>query len=378
MGFFLPLITGTIWLFVLWRFVWPLPLAAGTRIGLALLLLLIAQYHWLVRAFFGSIASPELPQEALIALAWAFGVLLLLAMLSLVRDVLGLLLYLPWRWGGRMLLTSPPLTVLIGLAAVVLSAIGVWNAIRIPHIETLAITVPGLPASFDRYRIVQLTDTHASRLLPEYWQEAVVRRANSLHPDLIVITGDLADGSTTARARDVAPLQELHAPDGVLSIPGNHEYYSDYVDWMAAYKALGLNMLENEHVLIRRGDDTLAIAGLTDRQAIQFGQPAPDLQAALQGIPKGVPVILLDHRPEKAREHAEAGVAVQLSGHTHGGQILGGHWLTQLANAGFVSGLYHVGDMTLYVSNGAGLWNGLALRLGRPSEITQILLRPAP
>jgi len=374
----LPLITGTIWLFVLWRFVWPLPFSTGIRIGLALLLLLIAQYHWLVRLFFGSVASPELPQEALIVLGWAFGVLLLLAMLALVRDVLGILLYMPWRWGGRLLLTSRTLTLLIGVSAVVLSAIGVWNAVRIPHIKTLAIEVPGLPAAFDRYRIVQLTDTHASRLLPEYWQDAVVRRANSLHPDLIVITGDLADGSTTARARDVAPLQNLQAPDGVLSIPGNHEYYSDYVDWMAAYRALGLNMLENEHILIHRGDDTLAIAGLTDRQAIPFGQPAPNLQAALKGIPEGVPVILLDHRPENAREHAAAGVAVQLSGHTHGGQILGAHWITQLFNGGFVSGLYHLGNMTLYVSNGAGLWNGLAQRLGRPSEITQILLRPAP
>lgn len=377
MGTLLPVITGTIWLFVLWRIIWPLPCSFGVRILLALILFAIAQYHWVIHYFFGSISSPELPQAVLILLAWAFGMFLLLAMLALARDVLGLLLYWPWRSGGRFLLTSAGLTVCVSVAAVLLSAWGVYNAVRVPRIKTLAISVPNLPPAFNGYRIVQLTDTHASGLLPEYWQAAVVKRANDLNPDLIVITGDLADGSTTARARDVAPLRDLHAPDGVLSIPGNHEYYSDYADWMAAYKALGLQMLENEHILIQRGTDTLAVAGLTDRQAVSFGQPAPDLSAALQGIPEGVPIILLDHRPEKAREHADAGIGVQLSGHTHGGQILGAHWLTQWANAGFVSGLYRLGDMTLYVSNGTGLWNGLAVRLGRPSEITQILLRPA-
>jgi predicted MPP superfamily phosphohydrolase len=160
-----------------------------------------------------------------------------------------------------------------------------------------------------------------------------------------------------------------------LAIPGNHEYYSDYVAWMAAYRALGLTMLENGHVLIKRQDALLAVAGLTDRQAGAFGLPRPDLSAALEGIPAGTPVILLEHRPGDAPANARAGVALQLSGHTHGGQIRGLDLLTKRANNGFVSGLYQVGDMKLYVSNGTGLWNGLAIRLGRPSEITQIVLR---
>ncbi|WP_322994419.1 metallophosphoesterase [Castellaniella sp.] len=377
MGTILPLITGTIWLYIVWRFVWPLPIGIAGRAGLALVLLLAAQYHKIITLFFGTLASPELPQWVLIILAWAFGVVLLLALLLLLRDIVGLLAWLPARSVGRAILKGRNLGVGIGGLAVVLSAIGVWQAIKTPDIKTIAVQIPGLSTEFDGYRIVQLTDTHASRLLPESWQAAVVARTNQLDPDLIVITGDLADGTPEERAADVLPLSRLRARDGVLAIPGNHEYYSDYIRWMPAYRALGLTMLENSHVLIPRGNATLAVAGVTDRQATAFGLPGPDLQAALQGIPPNTPTILLEHRPGDAPKNADSGaIALQLSGHTHGGQILGPHLLTKMANNGFVSGFYRLGPMTLYVSNGTGLWNGLAIRLGRPSEITQIILRP--
>lgn len=375
MGTFLPLITGAIWLYVLWRFVWPLPWGLASKVALAAVLLLAAQYHQFTGRFFGSLGSPELPQWILICLGWAFGVVLLLAVLLLVRDIVGVLVWLPARGAGRVILQGQAVGLTIGGLALVLSAIGVWQAVKVPHIRTVAVTIPDLPAAFDGYRIVQLTDLHASRLLPQSWQEAVVARTNQLDPDLIVITGDLADGMPEVRAADVRPLQDLRARDGVLAIPGNHEYYADYVRWMAAYRALGLTMLENSHVLLHRDGAELAVAGLTDRQAGAFGLPRPDLQAALQGIPAGARIVLLDHRPGGAPANAQAGVALQLSGHTHGGQILGLHFLTQWANNGFVSGLYKVGGMTLYVSNGTGLWNGLAIRLGRASEITQIVLR---
>ncbi|MDY0308975.1 MAG: metallophosphoesterase [Castellaniella sp.] len=376
MGTLLPFITGTIWLYVLGRFVWPLPCGLGVRAALALVLFLVAQYHWFTSRFFGSLASPELPQGVLVFLGWAFGAFLLLAMLVLLRDVAGGLIFLFARGAGRAILGGRVLHVSLGVLALVLAAIGTWQAIRVPDVKTVEIRIPGLPPAFDGYRIAQLTDLHASRLLPASWMAAVVAKTNALGADLIVITGDLADGSPEARAADVRPLHDLQAPDGVLAIPGNHEYYADYQRWMLAYRALGLDMLENAHMLIRRGDAVLALAGITDRQAGPFGQLRPDLDAALQGVAPGVPVILLAHRPEGAVRHAQAGVALQLSGHTHGGQILGPHLLTQWANEGFVSGLYRVGAMHLYVSNGTGLWNGLAIRLGRPSEITRIVLRP--
>lgn len=377
MGSTLSLVTGVIWLYLLWRFVWPLSAGFGFRLLLSLVLLLAAEYHWVSGRYFGTLASPELPQWILVVLAWAFGVVLLLFLLGLVRDVAGVLVFLVARGPGRAILSGETLRNFVGILALVLAAVGVWQAIRVPPVKTVNVTLDGLPAAFEGYRIVQLTDLHISRLLPEHWLEAVVARSDALKPDLIVLTGDLADGTPQQRADDVLPLKDLRAPDGVLAIPGNHEYYSDYRDWMTAYRALGLHMLENQHVIIHHGGASLAVAGLTDRQARSFGLPPPNLQAALDGIPAGMPVILLDHRPGAAPRNAKAGVMLQLSGHTHGGQIRGPDLLVKRANNGFLSGLYQVGPMTLYVSNGTGLWNGLAIRLGRPSEITQIVLHAA-
>lgn len=378
MGNTLSYITGAVWLYLLARFVWPLPVGPGWRLLLAMVLFLVAESHWVTARYFGTLASPELPQWVMIAVGWAFGAFLLLAILILLRDVAGSLVFLVARAPGRAVLSSPGLHVAIGVVALALAGVGVWQAVKIPRVKTIAIALPGLPPQFDGYRIVQLTDLHASRLLPEYWQAAVVKKADALDPDLIVITGDLADGTPQLRAADVRPFHDLRALDGVLAIPGNHEYYSDYRDWMATDRALGLHMLENQHVLIQRDGATLAVAGLTDRQAGSFGLPRPDLQAAMQGIPAGVLVILLEHRPGDAVRNAQAGVALQLSGHTHGGQIRGLGWLVRRANNGFLSGLYQVGKMKLYVSNGTGLWNGFPMRLGRPSEITQIVLHPEP
>ena len=162
-----------------------------------------------------------------------------------------------------------------------------------------------------------------------------------------------------------------------MAIPGNHEYYSDFVAWNAAFERLGLRVLRNEHVVIESAGGTLVVAGTTDRNAERFGLPLPDIKQALAGAPKDVPVVLMAHQPKGADVNAAAKVDLQLSGHTHGGQIAGLHWIVQAANEGFVSGLYDVGAMQLYVSNGTGLWNGFPVRIGRPSEITQFTLRAA-
>ncbi|HET7662116.1 MAG TPA: metallophosphoesterase [Rhodanobacteraceae bacterium] len=378
MGWVLASFTGAIWLYLFWRFVYPMPGGRWTKGVLALCLLLAAEYRGLVHLIFGGVPSQVLPRDALIGLSWAFGTVLLLALVLLIRDVLGVLAFIVRRAAGRQMLAGGRRLVVIGLLVAVLAGWGVWQAVKVPAVKTVDIHVPGLPAAFDGYRIAQLSDIHATRLLPAWWVASVVDKTNALHPDLIVITGDLEDGMPAARAADVRPLRNLHAPDGVLVIPGNHEYYSDYRGWMALFRHLGLDVLENTHVLIRHDGATVAVAGLTDRAADRFGLPGPDLPAALAGVPSGVPVMVLSHRPDTARDIARAGVMLELAGHTHGGQILGPSLLTRWVNNGFVSGLYKVGDMRLYVSNGTGLWAGLAMRLGRPSEITQIVLHAGP
>jgi len=195
---------------------------------------------------------------------------------------------------------------------------------------------------------------------------------------LIVVTGDLIDGSFDARRTDVEPLRGLYARDGVWVIPGNHEYFFGYKAWMRHYASLGMRVLANDHTVLTRDGGSLVLAGLTDLSAPGTHHPAPDLAAALAGAPSDALIMLLDHQPRNAAQAAAQGVALQLSGHTHGGMILGLDRLVARANNGFVSGQYTVGGMTLYVNNGTALWPGFALRLGRPSELTRITLRRAP
>ena len=368
-------ITAIIALYVIWRFVRPLSVGRAGKIGLGVLLLLIAEHHLVTRTFFGSMASPEVPGQVLVVLGWAFASLILLALLLLIRDLLGIVVWALRGRTGRVLLGGSRLGIALGLISTGLSAVGVWQAIRVPDVKTMEIVLPRLPAELDGLRIVQLTDLHASRLLQAPWLQAVVDKTNALKPDLNLITGDLVDGSPRARVDDVQPLKDLRARYGVFAIPGNHEYYVDYVHWLPAFEHLGLHMLLNEHVLITHNGRDLVLAGVTDKAAQPFKLPEPDIIKALKGAPAGDPVILLSHRPGGALLNAGQGVDLQLSGHTHGGQILGPHLIAKWANEGFVSGLYAVAGMQLYVSNGTGLWNGFPVRLGRPSEITEIVLR---
>ena len=340
----------------------------------AALALVALQFHRWSKLSSGSVFSPEFPRPVVVLFNWAFGAIVLLALMQLVLDVgllFGILIH-----GG---IVSAPDGVRYGLAALaaVAAAIGVHQAMRIPPLKDIEVGIRGLPRQFDGYTILQLTDLHISRLFPASWARAVVERSNELGVDLIAITGDLIDGTLDARRADIEPLRDLKATDGVYVISGNHEYIFGYSTWMAHFAALGLLSLENRHIVLDRNGSKLVLAGITDRASRRTGHPVRDLAAVLEGAPEGVPVILLDHQPSDARHAAKLGVALQLSGHTHGGLILGIDRLAARANAGYVSGRYDVDGMTLYVNNGTALWPGFALRLGRPSELTRITLRQA-
>jgi predicted MPP superfamily phosphohydrolase len=359
-------------LVVLVRWLWPLPLPLWVKILVAVLVLGASQFHLWSRLSSGSVFAPEFPRSLVILFNWAFGALLLLAVLQLFLDIGALLTML----ARRGVVEEPDwLRYAAALLAALLAAIGIGNALRVPPVKDVAVAIRNLPASFDGYRIVQLTDLHVSRLFTAGWARAVVARSNAAGADLIVVTGDFIDGSVQMRHTDVEPLRQLHAPDGVYAIPGNHEYFFDYRAWMRHLSGLGRSMLPNAHAVIDRGGSRLVVAGVTDLSAPSVGEAAPDLGLALRGAPAEVPVVLLDHQPRQARTAAARGVALQLSGHTHGGMIIGLDRLVARGNAGFVSGRYELGGMTLYVSNGTGLWPGFALRLGVPSEITRITLR---
>ncbi|MFA0999273.1 MULTISPECIES: metallophosphoesterase [Pseudomonas syringae group] len=365
------------YLYVLWRFVIPLPIGCSWRVLLAAALLVISKYHLILIAIYGTMFSPEVPRAAILIAGWLFCAFVLVMVLTLVTDLVCIAPAIRRKslrkdiFGGR-------LRSVIGLVALLLSAVGVYQAVQLPDVRRVEITVENLPGSLDGLRIVQLTDLHISRLFQADWVERVVFRVNALNADAILITGDLIDGTVEARKNDVAPLGRLTAPLGVIAIPGNHEYYFDANQWVAEFKRLGMQVLVNEHVILRKGADQLVVAGVTDEAAPAFGFKGPDLSEALSGAPKDTPTILLKHRPAGASESAAAGVGLQLSGHTHGGMISGLDLVAGYANQGFISGHYDVGKMKLYVSNGTALWNGFPIRLGVPAEIIEIVLRASP
>jgi predicted MPP superfamily phosphohydrolase len=363
------------WLLVVTRFLAPLPWRVPAKLGMGAVLLVPAQYHLISRWSSGSVFDAELPRSVVIAFNWGFSAILLLALFQIVLDVVT---FLPVLARARRRVIAPRVRYAMAGAAVVLAAIGVHEAIRVPPVHEVEVRIKDLPAAFDGYRVLQLTDLHISALFPAAWARAVADSANATPADLVVITGDLIDGTVAERTVDVAALRDLRAPDGVFVIPGNHEYFFNQRAWMRHFARLGMRPLENSHTVIERGGAQLVLAGVTDLSAANAGYPVPDLGQALQGAPRGAPVMLLDHQPRNARAAAAQGVALQLSGHTHGGLIVGLDRIFALANAGFVSGLYDVQGMQLYVNNGTALWAGLALRLGKPSELTRITLRRAP
>jgi len=367
------LIFSTPSLYVIARWLWPLSLPLWSKLAGALLLLAVSQFHFWSRLSSGSVFAAEFPRPVVIAFNWAFGAIVLLMAFQILLDLSTLALHLTGvtdRW--------LPDGVRYGVAglAMMLAAIGVAQATRIPPLKDVEVVVRGLPPQFAGYRLLQLTDIHISRLFPAHWARELVARANAADADLIVVTGDVIDGSVAMRGDDVAPLAQLSARDGVYAIPGNHEYFFDYAAWMRRFADLGFRMLLNDHVVLCRGDAELVLAGVTDVSAPHTGHAGPDLAKALAGAPADVPIVLLDHEPKGARRSAASGVALQLSGHTHGGMVVGLDRIVARANDGFVSGRYDVDGMTLYVSNGTALWPGFALRLGIASELTRITLRP--
>ena len=352
-------------------FLWPLQLPLPAKIAAAVFVVVASQYHQWCRLSSGSVFSPEFSRPLVILFNWALGAISFVALLQIVLAG-GLLIGMLIHGGG----VRVPDGVRYGMAATaaVAAAIGVQQATRVPPLKDIEVGLRGLPRQFDGYTILQLTDLHISRLFPASWARAVVERSNTLGVDMIVITGDLIDGTIDARRADIAPLRDLQATDGVHVISGNHENIFGYEAWMAHFTALGLSSLENKQVVLERDGGKLTFVGVSDR-SVRRRHRVPDLDATIKNAPEGTPVILLNHQPGEAREAAALGVALQLSGHTHGGLILGIDRLAARANSGYVSGRYDVDRMTLYINNGTALWPGFAVRLGRPSELTRITLR---
>lgn len=368
-------------LFVIWRLILLLRANTRTKVWLSLLVLMAPLYSFAKVKFFGGLLSPELPRWVLMLGSGVCYFLLVLAVLVLCRDVLVFLCVLAGRSGekGQLVLQTDK-RVIFGMMAAsgALTATGMKNGLAVAPVKRMDLPVAGLPDALDGVTVVQLSDLHASALLREPHMQALVDKVNALDADLIVITGDVADGFVKNRDKDVAPLAGLKAKYGVFVCEGNHEHYVDYDGWMKKLPTLNMTLLRNEHRVLTINGAELVIAGVTDPWARRFGRELPDAAKAFAGAPENAPRLLLAHQPKPAETYrAAARFDVQLSGHTHGGQIYGMDYAVAVLNHMYVRGWYPVKDALMYVHSGSGLWNGFPIRLGVPSEIALFTLRKA-
>jgi hypothetical protein len=258
---------------------------------------------------------------------------------------------------------------------VVLLAWGAYRALGPVPVRQCEVRIAGLGAGLDGLRVVQITDTHLGPFLSRRWTTRIVEQVNALDADVLAHTGDLVDGSLADRRHQVEPLGAATARDARVFITGNHEYYSGAQEWTDYMASLGWTVLRNRHVVVRRGADALVVAGIDDRTAAASGLPGhgADLDAALAGAPPGVPVVLLAHQPRQVFGAADR-VDLQLSGHTHGGQLWPFGYLVRLDQP-VLAGLSRHGPRTqLYTSRGTGFW-GPPFRIFAPPEIAVLTLR---
>lgn len=282
-----------------------------------------------------------------IALAWLVIGIGRLAGLAVNKSVLGGLFY---------------------LLAFIYSAYGMWNAFH-PRIKNLSIEIPGLPEQWKGKRIAQLSDVHLGPVHGQGFMRHVVGKVNSIHPDLVVITGDLFDGTDGDLTAFIEPLEEIQPGKGVFFITGNHETYLGVDKVFKALQKTEVRVLKDEVVDV----DGLKLIGI-DYPRRREGK---DVVAVLRNLEKdfsGRPNILLYHSPVHADEFKNCGVNLQLSGHTHKGQLFPIQFISRQVYGKYYTGFHTDGNYSIYTTSGVGTW-GPPLRTGNTPEIVVITLR---
>ena len=393
---FLAPILPALWLaYKAFRSPYPWPV----RLFLMLLPIGVSQIYNIQRRLFGSLSGPNVSATILEVQIWAFATMILFFFGLLLVDFGRLCLRIKrfladkrkaGKESGKITTTDPRLpsrrsflvkSTALGMSVAVPTALvsgtGVANAVTTPIINAWNISLPDLPEELEGTRLVQFADLHLGPLSSRKNLATLIENINDLKPDLVCLCGDLADGSPAWRSADNTPrgrlaelFGRLSATHGVYACTGNHEYYSDYKRWMRIWKAQGVRFLHNSAIALPQKGANLVLGGLDDRVSGTRGT-SPFMMSKDNSHSFRV---LLDHRPGSAPANARTGAQLQLSGHTHGGQCPGLSRVIARANGGFVRGWYEVDGMALYVTAGASLWPGFALRLGVPAEAALITL----
>lgn len=282
---------------------------------------------------------------------------------------LTLMTFFAFAWlarGVSRLFTHSPSPALFGVAAVLLaclySAYGIWNAYH-PRTEEVLVKIHDLPDAWRGRKVVQISDVHLGRVLGREFMQALVDQANAASPAMVVITGDLFDGRDGRLDELVAPLQNLRAPLGVYFVTGNHETYLGTERAYAALEKTPVRILRDEMVVI----DGLQVIGISYPERGSH-KDIGETTRQIPGYDPRKPSVLLYHNPTQIERAKAAGISVQLSGHTHHGQIFPIQFISRLIYGKYYNGLHREGGYTLYTSSGAGVW-GPTMRTGNHPEI---------
>jgi predicted MPP superfamily phosphohydrolase len=306
----------------------------------------------------------------------AMGFLSSLFVLTLLRDIVLAGLWIAQQLGLTVATFSAWSALAVAALATLMTLWGLINARRTAGVVDVDIPIAHLPPSLHGFTIAQISDIHVGPTIRRDYVQSIVHAVNRLQADMVAVTGDLVDGSVAQLRPHVAPLRDLCSRHGTYFVTGNHEYYSGVHHWLDELRRLGLNVLLNEHVVLRHNDAALVVAGVTDYSGHHFDPShRSDPAGALADAPPDALKILLAHQPRSAAAAARAGFHLQISGHTHGGQFWPWIFFVRYQQP-FTAGLHRLHDLWVYVSRGTGYW-GPPKRFGAPSEITRLRLVPA-
>ena len=358
--------SGLAALYIIIRAIFPMPYGWAVKIPLIVLVVAVAMKFQLIHLIGGpQFFAPKVPGLVIAVSGVLYISVYILFFLLLIKD----LVYLPcFLFGARF--SQGYIHVALTAIALGIGLLGLYNALKAPNVKEYPAKIEDLPEEAKGLRVAVLADIHADKITREKAVRKIVDLTLSANPDLIVISGDFADGEVKEVGQGLTPLKDLKAPLGVYAVSGNHEYYNGWKEWKPFLESLGLKILENENAKLKEG---LFLAGVPDLNAIRTDLPRPDLNTALKGT-EGSKVILLAHQPNMNRFYSGRHIDLQISGHTHGGMIKGLDKLVERFNGGAVSGFYEKDGNQLFVTNGASLWNGFPTRLGVPSEIPILVL----
>ena len=345
------------------------PLRRSIRLGFFFLIISFPVARILAQVDY----NPFTYSLTLVSSTW-MGLVLYFVLLFMGMDLgLSLLRLFSFLRGEKIELGLRSRRILAGCAGLGVLFLGgsAWMEAHNLGVTRLEVQLKGLPAEMDGFTLVQLSDLHFGMLTENGKLLRVVERVNGLQPDLIAITGDLVDEGVSHMEDMAEPLKRLRSRYGVLAITGNHEYYAGVNRAVAIMESAGVQVLRNEMKVLPAG---LQILGVDDPTGSRrMGEPAADLEKQLSPLDREKPSILLYHQPILFEKAAASGVGLQLSGHTHGGQLYPIIYISRMIYPR-TPGLHQIGESKLYVSRGAGTW-GPPMRLGSPPEVVLITLR---